>query len=349
MARRGRRPGLLVGYVVALLGCVLIVVAAGQRNFALLLLGTFCFGGATASGSQSRYAAADLALPTHRGRDLSLVVWATTIGSVAGPNLVGPAAPLGAALHLPDLAGSYVFSMLGFVVALGVVSLRLRPDPLLLSRTLAAGSPDASVESPHRSIPAALGVIAAHPSATLGLLAMATGHAVMVSVMVMTPIHMHHGGAALHLIGLVISTHILGMYVFSPVVGTAVDRYGGRRVALAGSLVLVVATLMASRASEGMSVTITIALFLLGVGWSGTFVSGSALLTSGVPAPERPGAQGVSDLCTGLAGALGGAAAGIVIGAWGYGALALGCALASVAVTGATLTLRADGSGPSRQ
>ena len=111
MAARGRRPGLVLGYALALAGAVLIITSAVVASFALLLLGSLLFGGATTSNSQSRFAAADLAVPEHRGRDLSIVVWATTIGSVLGPNLVGPAQPVARALGIPDLAGPFVFSL----------------------------------------------------------------------------------------------------------------------------------------------------------------------------------------------------------------------------------------------
>ena len=90
MAARGRRPGLALGYVLAAVGAVGLIVAGVTGSFALLLVSSVLFGGATASNSQARYAAADLALPKHRARDLSIVVWATTVGSVLGPNLVGP-------------------------------------------------------------------------------------------------------------------------------------------------------------------------------------------------------------------------------------------------------------------
>lgn len=102
MAARGRRPGLLLGYALAMLGAVLLITSAVVGSFLVLLLGSLCFGGATTSNSQSRFAAADLAQPEHRGRDLSIVVWATTIGSVLGPNLVGPAQPVARALGLPS-------------------------------------------------------------------------------------------------------------------------------------------------------------------------------------------------------------------------------------------------------
>ena len=345
MAARGRRPGLALGYGLAALGAVGLVTAGVIGNFPLLLVSSVLFGGATASNSQSRYAAADLAAPQHRARDLSIVVWATTVGSVLGPNLVGPSAPVAEWLGLPTLTGPYVFSLIGLLLAIAVVSLRLRPDPLLEARRRRIADGDDSGPA-HGSVSRGLRVIAAIPAARLGLLTLALGHVVMVSVMVMTPLHMAHGDAGLELIGLVISIHVVGMFAFSPLTGLAVDRFGGRAVAVVGSVVLSTATLLASAAPEGGSATLGLGLFLLGLGWSCTLVAGSTMLTAAVPAIERPGAQGASDLVMGLVAGLGGALAGVVVDRASFSVLAL-LALGVAVVIGLVAALSAVRTHPS--
>ena len=154
----------------------------------------------------------------------------------------------------------------------------------------------------------------------------------MVSVMVMTPIHMKHGHAELEVIGFVISIHILGMYVLSPVVGTAVDRWGGRVIAMLGGVILAIASGLAALSEAGWSVLLLVALFLLGVGWSCTLVSGSTLLTAAVATDERPATQGLADVFMGLAGAGGGAVAGVVVGSLGYAWLAGASAVVGVVI-----------------
>ena len=277
--------------MLAAIGAVGLVTAGVIGNFALLLVSSVLFGGATASNSQSRYAAADLATPAHRARDLSIVVWATTVGSVLGPNLVGPSAPVARWLGLPPLTGPYVFSVIGLLLAIAVVSVRLRPDPLLEARRRRIADGDDSGPA-HGSVSRGLRVIAGIPAARLGLLTLALGHVVMVSVMVMTPLHMAHGDAGLELIGLVISIHIVGMFAFSPLTGMAVDRFGGRAVAVVGSVILSTATLLASASPEGGSPTLGLGLFLLGLGWSCTLVAGSTMLTAGGAGHRAPGCAG---------------------------------------------------------
>ena len=350
-AARGRRVGLRWGLAVAFVGASLVLVAAVLRSFPLFVVGMFLFGGGTTANNQTRYAAADLADPARRGRDLSIVVWATTIGSVVGPNLVGPGKALAHRLGLPELAGTFVFSLVGFVAAWLVVDRLLRPDPLLTARALdaahreegrRAAAPDvvadpasggvADVPNHDGSMRRGLAVVRSNPRALQAILVMALGHLVMVSVMVMTPIHMKHGHAELEVIGFVISVHILGMFALSPLVGAAVDRWGAPPVAMTGGVVLTVASLLASRSQTGWSGLLLVALFLLGVGWSCTLVSGSTLLTSVVTTDERPATQGLADVLMGLAGAGGGVAAGIVVGSLGYSALASGSAAVGVVI-----------------
>lgn len=314
----GRRAGLSVGYLLAVLGAAVTVAAAAVSSLVLLLAGLFLFGSATACGLQARYAAADLAAPEHRGRALSLVVWATTIGSVIGPNLAAPGARIGTGLGLPALAGAFVVSAVVFaVVAVGLQTL-LRPDPLLLARRTAGSTTGAA--PPRTATGTALRAVWAAPAGRLGLVSVVVAHAVMVGVMVMTPVHMGHAGggedALLRVVGLVISVHVAGMYLFSPLVGVLVDRIGAATVVALGGGLLLAAVAVSGPAAPAESVRLGVGLLLLGLGWSCGLIAGSALVTASVGADLRPTAQGGTDLLMGLGAALAGAAGGPLL-AWG--------------------------------
>ena len=337
MAAVGRRVGLTLGYVVGSVGAGLAVLAQVRGSFALLVAGAALFGAATTSNSQARYAAADLAPADRRGRALSVAVWATTVGAVAGPNLLGVAGDLAAAVDLPRLAGPFLISFAGFVLAAVLLSVLLRPDPLLLARRLDRDAGRDTVT--HGSVRRGFVIIAARPAALLGAAAVTLGHTVMVSVMVMTPLQMHHGGADLQLVGLVISGHVLGMYAFSPITGLLVDRLGPVLLVRVGTGLFAAAVLLAGLAPAGWSASLTAGLFLLGLGWSCTFVAGSTLLASSVPVGERAGVQGAGDLAMGLAAAAGGAVAGVVVGQWGYDWLCVSAGALAVVLAGLTLTL----------
>jgi MFS family permease len=204
-----------------------------------------------------------------------------------------------------------------FTVAAAVVLTLLRPDPLLTARRLSGADVGAA---PRPSLRGSLRTVAASPGARLGLTAVASSHAVMVGVMVMTPVHMGHNGAALRVIGLVVSVHVLGMYAFSPVVGVLADRYGRRPVLVLGALLQLAAAAVAGTAGAG-SAPLGVGLFLLGLGWSCGLVAGSTLVTESVPAPSRPGVQGAADLVMGAAASVGGLVSGVVVDRLGYPAL----------------------------
>jgi MFS family permease len=321
MGKRGRRPGLLLGYVLGSAGGALCVAAGVVDSFAVLLLGATLLGATTAANQQSRYAATDLARPRQRARALSLVVWATTIGAVAGPNLTGPAGDAARGLGLPPLTGPFLFGLVGMLAAALVVGVLLRPDPLLVAREAALGTTPRSAALSGTKWSRVRQLLTTRPGVAAGVATLSLAHAVMVAVMVMTPLHMHHGGATLDVIGLVVSAHVLGMFAFSPVVGWAADRFGRVPVMAAGGAVLLLAVLLSGGSPAGASWRIGVGLFLLGLGWSLCTVSASTLLTESAPVDARPDVQGAADLVMGLVAAAAGALAGLVMGLLGFVAL----------------------------
>ncbi|HEX5597715.1 MAG TPA: MFS transporter [Micromonosporaceae bacterium] len=333
MNSRGRRPGLTLAYLVGALGGALTVTAAIINSVPLLFAGMLLFGGGSTAGLQARYTAVDLALPARRGKQLSIIVWATTIGAVAAPNLAGPADRAVAGLGLPELSGPFFFSAIAFALAAGVLLAFLRPDPLLTARQLAGGPTTEKPATPRSAgLRPALKVIAERPAARLGVAAVAVGHLVMVGVMSMTPVHIggtHAGADALRIVGIVLSLHIAGMYALSPVVGWLTDRLGRRPIILTGVALLIAACAVAGTAGHDTP-RLSIGLILLGLGWSCTMVAGSTLLSESVPAEERPSVQGLSDLMMGLAGASAGALSGFVVDQVGYPVLNLLAAVATV-------------------
>ena len=330
--RSGRRPSLAASYLVAALGSSVIVMAAIQDSIAILFAGFFLFGGAMAASMQARYAAVDLAPAALRGRQLSMIVWATTLGAVAGPHF---AAIAGASLldyGVPALAGPFVFSAALFVLAAIALLTLMRPDPAVIARRTAAPSNAKDDRRAGVGLRTALREVVREPSARVGVAAMAAGHLVMVGVMAMTPVHIrgagHDAAHTLQIVGLVLSMHIAGMYALSPVVGWLTDRVGRRPIIGVGLVLLIAACALAGTAGHGTA-RLAIGLMVLGIGWSCTIVAGSTLLSESVSVDLRASAQGLSDAIMGLAGAAAGALSGVIVAAAGYPMLALVAAIAA--------------------
>lgn len=323
-ARRfGRRIALTAGMVAALVGVVLVIVAAHLVWFPLLLTGFVLIGSAQAANLQTRFAAVDLAVPRRRGRDLSIVVWATTIGAVLGPNLVGPGEAIGMQLGMPALTGAYVFTIVAQILAVVLYLGALRPDPLLLADRLARAA--------HQTGAKAIARADRPGAARYAIFAIAASQGVMVAVMAMTPVHLQHHGASLTIIGFTISLHVAGMFGLSPIFGLLADRIGRVATILLGQALLLASLLTAAFGSENIS-AVTVGLVLLGLGWSAAMVAGSALLTEATAEPLRTRRQGRGDLAMNLVGAAGAIVAGAILGWIGYAGLALSAIVVVVAV-----------------
>jgi MFS family permease len=312
--RRGRRVALSSGALVSALGALLTIVAASARSFPLLLIALALIGTGTAVGLQARFAATDLAGDQTRGRDLSIVVWATTLGAVIGPNLLEPGDAVGRVLGLVPLTGPFLFGITAQVLAAAVYLLALRPDPLLTARALGATSDAGSRAAPP--------VHDSRARERFAILAVALSHATMVSVMSMTPVHLLHHGASLTIIGLTISLHVAGMFALSPVFGLLADRLGRLPVILLGQGLFAAALTTIALGAQSAS-AVSVGLILLGLGWSASTVAGSALVTESTAQLRRPRVQGITDTLMSLSGAAGGALAGPILALVGFDGLAV--------------------------
>ena len=319
MSRRGRRVGLVVGYLLGSAGGVLAVVAGVVGSMPLLLLGAVLLGATSAANYGSRYAATDLAPERHRARALSIVVWATTIGAVAGPNLTGASGWVARRVRAARAHRSLRHRHGGHAGRGAGAGGLVAPRP-------AAHRPPVgrrAGRSGRRRGGRAFVVVGERPVLGAAMVVVAGAHAAMIAVMVMTPLHMEHGGAELRIIGIVISVHVLGMFAFAPLVGLLADRVGRPPVAMAGATLLLAALTLCASSPEGTSWQVFVGLFLLGLGWSFATVAGSTLVADHAPLEARTDVQGLTDLVMGLTAAVAGGLSGLIMAAWGFAVLSL--------------------------
>ncbi len=353
--RGGRRISLSTGSLIAGIGVVLVLLSAFSVQFWLLLIGLGLMGAGTAVQFQSRFAAADLAPPETRGRALSIVVWSTTIGSVIGPNLLTPGEALGSYLGMPKLTGAFLITLVAQALVTVLYLVALRPDPLLTSQKISRTIEDARSSSSQNSSGSASSREAQASEKLAGeklaeedrrtrisrqrmaILIMALAHAVMVSVMAMTPVHLTSHGASLQIVGLTLSLHIAGMFFFAPLWGILSDRIGASRVVLMGAVISAISLIFTATAGDD-HLFVQIGLILLGLGWSASTVAGAAMLAQNKIIGEGAARQGISDAIMSGAGALAGATSGLILGVIGFSGLSL-VSLITVALIGAAAVL----------
>ncbi|WP_062070412.1 MFS transporter [Demequina sediminicola] len=319
--RAGRRRALSLGYAIASIGAGLALASALTRSLPLLVVASLVVGAGMAAGLQARFAATDGVPDARRGLVLSVVVWASSIGAILGPNLLEPGSRLGESLAGAPLGGPWLFAIIALALATVVIAVGLR-------------TPVPATVPPKRKIRDTVRVVWANPAGRLSLVGMASGHAVMVGVMVMTSVHLHGHGSSLTFVGIVISAHVAGMYILAPLFGWLSDRWGARAVVALGVVGLVIAC--GFTASSGWvtrsggshhtaEMLATVGLVLLGLGWSAVTVACATMIA--VVSHHADAAptdiQGVADLVMGLAGATAGLLSGVVLANAGYVGLSL--------------------------
>lgn len=314
MRRLGRRPGFMLGYVVAFLGGLVVIAALENRSLPFFLIGLVFFGVGQGTNLLTRYAAADIALPEKRSTAISLLLFGSTFGSVTAQILVGWCEKLAEKAGLWGYTGPFIYATVMLSFAAINMTLFLRPDPLVVAGNVDPDAPRGLKLPPFRP---SLAIIKSIPSAKLALTAMILAQMTMVAIMTMTPIHLRDHGHSGTLAGYVIALHIIGMYACAPFVGRFADRYGRIRIIVIGAGILISATIVTALSGPipGLSF---LGLYLLGLGWSCCMVSGSSLLVESVPIEKRLGVQGSADLMMSLCGGLGGFSSGFVKKAWGY-------------------------------
>ena len=315
MGRVGRRPGLALGYTLAVGGAGLGMIGVVQQSFAVFLLGMALFGIANTSNMLARYAAADISTGPQRGRAMGLIVWGSTVGSIIGPNLMEPAVRAGAHIGVPAVASSFLISLLGYGVAAILVQAFLRPDPLAIARAQESRPSGARA----RRLP--IGDIVREPRVALAFASLMLSQLVMIGTTSTSTLYLHDHGHPVGTIGLAASLHLGGMYVTSPLSGWLSDRFGRLPMIGAGGVILLFACALAGLVPASASGLVITGLFVNGIGWNLAFVSASALLTDALSPDDRTSIQGLADMLIGLMGAVGSAAGGVILGVWGFGML----------------------------
>lgn len=326
MDRLGRRRTLSIGFVVGSFGAALAAWAIVARTFTGFLYALALMGPASAAAGLSRFVAAEVHPVQERGRAIAMVVVGGTAGTLVWPLVSVGLGPLLARRHLSEFVWPFGMSMVLLALASVVLTVFLRPDPGVLAMTIAPHSGDAR---PPGGRPSSLGAILQRPGASVAMASMIAGHAIMVMVMVITPLHMRNHDHGVTAISITTSLHVFGMFAFSILSGRLADRIGRAPVIIAGAVLLMFACVTTPLSPE--VAPITMGLFLLGLGWNLCFVGGSSLLADQLSPDERARTQGFNDLLMWVVAAAGSFLSGQMFAAVGYGTMGvISAALAGV-------------------
>ncbi|CEI83663.1 Major Facilitator Superfamily protein [Oceanobacillus oncorhynchi] len=325
--RYGRRFGLSAGFLTGGIGAIGVVMAALMNSIVLLFIALFIYGAGTATNLQARYAGTDLAGSTQRAKAVSMAMVSTTLGAVAGPNLVEFMGDVAIFLGVPALAGPFILAAAAYILAGLVLLFYLRPDPLLVAKAISNSEKSNSHSKTEKNMG---GLPKNRKGIWAGAAVMVLTQFVMIAIMTMTPIHMGHHGHDLQAVGLVIGFHVGAMYFPSLITGSLVDKVGRAAMAVASAVTLLASGVLAALGSaDSMTVLIT-ALVLLGLGWNFGLISGTAILVDSTSLDSRAKTQGTVDVWIALSGALGGGISGMIVANSSYAFLSIGGAILSL-------------------
>lgn len=298
--RFDRRVSLMTGLIIAMVGASAALYAAQHAFFPLALLGFFFLGGEVAVNYQARFAASDVSSPGRQARNLSIVMWSTTVGAIVGPQLFATTERLRTYLGMEEFTGAYIIC-LGAQI-LGVVALFVgMPRGVKPTSTPVTGSTARLLD---------------YPQVAASIATVAVSHFAMIAIMAMSAVHLRHHDADLSFIGIVISGHIGAMYILAPLFGWLADRWSSFAAIVLGAVLNVVAAVIIYF-TGGSHGGVMVGMVILGFGWSSTLVGASALLLASSPLEARTKFQSRSDLIMNLTGAAGGLLAGPIAAAIG--------------------------------
>ena len=196
---------------------------------------------------------------------------AVLIGGIAAAYIGPEVTLLGNDLWAVEFTGSFVLLAVIFILGLLVLLLYRNPPQQI---------------TPIKAELRPLRVISQSNGFWVAIFSSAVGYAVMSYIMTATPLSMHvMDGHSLTHTKWVIQSHIMSMYLPSLVIGWLLQKYGHKRIMLAGLIAYVLCMGMAFVSHDLFNYWV--ALILLGVGWNFLFVGGTALLPSTYRPEER--------------------------------------------------------------
>ena len=319
MDRYGRKPVLVVGFLVGGTGCALTALGTHTTSTVAVIVGFTLTGSSSAAALLVRTAAGDMYPPLRRARGISYVLFGSVFGAILGPTVFSPLFS-GKELTADDLTVPWLAAAGISVFTATIVSL-VRPDTKKIAELIApADEPVAPV------VKASLGEIVRRPGVIPAMLTSFASFGVMVSVMNLTGyvvVEKHHH--AQHNVFPIVGAHVLGMYALVLFVGAMVDRVG-RTSALAAGLVVMGLSALALGWFASVGAT-ALLLFGLGIGWNISYVAAAAQLADLTLPSERGRLFGFNDFAAALFGATLALVGGLTLETLGVGAMAVGAAI----------------------
>lgn len=275
-ATLGYKRAFVIGTLLGSSGGLLAAAGVYWNSFFLFCASGILTGCYQASALYYRFAAADSVTAEYKSKAIAWVLNGGILAALLGP-LLGKYS-----LHLfpQDYLGSYVL-----VACLALVVLPFLGLTKLPPRNVVATQDAVTTKE-----------LLKHPRAIAVILLSAGGYAMMMMVMLASPLAMNHCGYHASDAASVIQWHLLGMFAPSLITGSLINRMGSLPIGVVGCLILISGCVMAL---SGLALTnFHWGLMLVGVGWNFMYMAGTTLIMQWSDFPLRSKLQSVNEFIT---------------------------------------------------
>lgn len=326
MDRLGRVKVLQLGTGLSLAGAVIVAASLLASSLLGTVSGLVIYGLGVGATNQNRVAVADMFPASRRGEGIGYLLTGSVAGALAATPYVAAGTLLAAYLGYETYAvyfGHETFALqydavlwlttTVLLVTSMLLTAAVRPDPKNIAENISEYYPAErrqrdlpSKDNPGNSIK-----VSSYPVlATFAVSGLTQGNMTMNMAFVPEVLHFH--GAAIAVISTAITLHIIGMYGLSTPLGRWADKFGRRRVLMIGAAISGVGALVTPLATDFW--TITVGIFLVGLGWSAATIGSTALLSDLSRVGERGRVIGLNDVVLGAGALIFPAAGGLVLG-----------------------------------
>ncbi|WP_152469681.1 MFS transporter [Vibrio sp. THAF190c] len=271
----GRKRGFSIGNIVGISGASLATFALSTHNFYLFCVATFLLGIGIGFGTLYRFAAIEVCSEDARHRAISISMAGGVLAAVLGPNLAVMSQQWSQdGLYIGAFASLIGLNVLTLLILqtvqfpkFNLTTQQVKPDPV---RTMIKA-----------------------PNFVGAVFAAMVAYAVMNILMTATPLAMIGCGFDFTKAAGVIEWHVLGMFVPAFFTGGLIEKFGAKRMILAGAVLFL---LCIAINIHGESIWhFRSALVLLGVGWNFMFIAATGLFSQSYQAKNKSKAQALNE------------------------------------------------------
>ena len=309
----GRKKGMYISLILGVIACVILSFSTSISSVPIMFVGFTILGLGFGANTQLRVAAGDMYPVKLRASGIGTVLTFSVFGAFLSPFLIS--------LVNLDCINFFVFDVCltdlnldeydeltkiwGFVpiflIPIFIFIYLIKPDPIDIAKNLGKywGNEYKSLQDSksNNHIPFNIRNVFRDKVNMAAFFSYSVAQSMMVMVMFLTSLIMVEKGYDYLAVSFTVSIHVVGMFAFSSLVGIVTDSLGRKKVSILGMTILAMGCFITPITSNYF--VITLGLFLIGLGWSGSNVASTSMIADRNPVEQRGRVTGLNDMSSG--------------------------------------------------